>query len=524
MNALGAETPSVVVVLGEGLGYLSHWINAAHSGARVIRVFYSEEVFRSSPFSPTAGSTEGRAVADRDTWSPGSGTSAAEFLRTRISELDAEGLRMIEWPPSARLFADRSREANEAMQQVLRELNGSLVTTMSMGRLWLRNSLANFLSFDEILQGVPCAADRIVVIAASGPSLELAAPLLREARDAIDVWALPSSANFLAAAGLKPDLFVMTDPGYWAISHFHHAAPTCPVAMPLSAARGLWELSLPRPFLLAQPGALEGAFLHAMRPVSAPMIAPHGTVAATALDLARAFTKGPIILAGLDMCTNDVISHARPNEFETLFQLQSGRTSPCEGVWYGRSVDQGSMRVKGSASARAPLSLRTYAGWLGQGQRGAGTRQRPEESGMGGSVYRLLPSAVSLPEMIPLDAASLRELVRNSRASSAGPRFTLYSPLGSRAARISAASRVLREWSDCLAEGRAKAEGSDGLGALAAGTVFDLSFHLATRQLLETKRTARLGNAQKARESAIRLLEDCRQFLRALEERMLNAA
>jgi hypothetical protein len=318
----------------------------------------------------------------------------------------------------------------------------------------------------------------------------------------------------LAEVGLNPDLFVMTDPGYWAISHFHHAAPACPIAMPLSAARGLWELSLPRPFLLAQPDSIEGAFLQALRPLSAPVIAPHGTVAATALDLARAFTKGPIILAGLDMCTNDIVSHARPNEFETFFQLQSARISPLEGLWHRRSVDQNAVRVKGSAIARAPLSLRTYAGWLG---RGIG------EPGATRKIYRLLPSAVALPEMISLDAGSVRELVRSTPASPAGPCLFPHSALPSRTARISEASQILGHWRECIEEGIAKAKGPDGLAVMASRAIFDLSFHLAAQELLETKRMARLGNVRKARESAVTLLEDCGQFLKALEERILNA-
>jgi hypothetical protein len=96
--------------------------------------------------------------------------------------------------------------------------------------------------------------------------------------------------------------------------------------------------------------------------------------------------------------------------------------------------------------------------------------------------------------------------------------------LPSRAARIFEAAQILGHWRECLEEGIAKAKGPDGLGVLASGAIFDLSFRLATRELLETKRMARLGNVRKARESAVGLLEDCGQFLRALEERILNAA
>lgn len=506
-SSLGPEPPSTVVILGEGLGYLTRWLADVHPAARVIRIYYSTGVFRSSLPIPSR---------HQQAWHPDLGTKVAEFLRGQISDLDVEGLRILEWPPSARLFPELSRAANEAVQQCLLELNGSLVTTMSMGRVWLRNSVFNFLSLDEVLEGAPCSSERTVVIVASGPSLESALPLLIDIRDAVDIWALPSSLPVLATAGLEPDLLFMTDPGYYAIHHLHHAVPACPVAMPLSAARGLWELtprgSRPGPFLLAQPGILEEMFLRAMG-VSAPLVAPHGTVAATALDLARVSTRGPVILAGLDMCTNDIVSHARPNEFEQFFLQRSSRTTPYYCFWYRRSADQNAIRVPGSDMARAPLSLRTYAGWLGRDEAAAGPR-----------LYRLLPSPVFLAGMNPLDAQTLGELARSSAHPPRGPQLMRHAGLPSRPKRISLASRILAEWRGIIAEGRARAGGPEGHSALASAEVFAIAYQLATQSLLETRRKARLGDEKGARESAVALLDECEGFLRGLGERIKNAA
>jgi len=513
-NALDTELPSTVVVLGEGLGYLTQWLTKAYPRTRVLRIFYSAEVFHSSTELAQLSSP----TPQLETWHPGMGQDLVDFLRARIGELDVEGLRTLEWPPSARLFPRYSRSAHEALQQCLMEANGSLVTTMSTGRLWLRNSLANFLSVREVLEGAPCSRDRTIVIAASGPSLESAAPLLRELRDAVDIWALPSSAPFLVEAGLRPDLFILTDPSFYAIAHLHHAAPACPVAMPLSASRGLWRLADPatnsgpaRPFLLAQPGMLEEVFLDALG-VSAPVVAPHGTVAATALDFACASTSGTVILAGLDMCTNDIVSHARPNEFEQFFLARSSRTAPVHSQWFRRSADQNATRIPGAGRERAPLSLRTYAGWLARG--GASWR---------GRVYRLLPSAVALPEMVSLDAAKMREMVRFSPSSLPGPHLSCSSALPSRAQRISLASGILRDWRNSLLAPIKAGYRGGALDILARPQVFSLAYQLATRQLIETRRTARLADTGRAQDSAVAVLEECGQFLRSLEERVLSA-
>ena len=503
-GALGTDSPSTVVILGETLEYASRWILETHPAARILRVFYSTDVFNSCRELFKTPEKAG----DPDSWHPQLGLPLHDFFRLRIGDLDVEGLRVLEWPPSAQVFPDVSRAANEALQQCLREAQGSLVTTLSMGRLWLRNSISNFVYLDELLEGAPCSAERAVVIAASGPSLEPAAPVLRKVRDRVDLWALPSCARFLAYAGLEPDLFVMTDPGYYAISHFHHAVPRCPVAMPLSAARGAWRL-WGGTFLLNQPGQLEDVFLKALEPQS-PEIPPHGTVAATALDLARAFTRGPVILAGLDMCNDDVISHARPNMFERFFHLQSLRTRPYDSLWFRRSAEMNASRLPGTRRARAPMSLKTYAGWMGG-------------RGAGGSVYRLLPSEVPMPGLISLDPRALEDLVSRSGAQPSGSRLTPHAARLSRESRASFAVKTIRRWRRSLSTAATAAGRADLPDALAGSEVYPLVSQLSTRQLLETRRKTRLGDTNGARECIVDLLEDCDGFLKSLEERTINA-
>ena len=503
-GALGPEQPSTVVILGEALEYASRWVRENHPGARVLRVFYSTEVFDLCRELFKAPAVPG---ATNDLWHPGLGVAIKDFFRLRIGELDLEGLRVLEWPPSAQAFPEVSRAANEALQQCVREANGSLVTTMSLGRLWLRNIVSNFLCLDELLEGAPCSPERPVVIAASGPSLESAAAVLEEVRTFVDLWALPSCAPFLAHVGLKPDMFVMTDPGYYAMSHFHQAVPGCPVAMPLSAARGAWHLRWGA-FLLGQPGQLEDVFLQALG-LQAPKVPPHGTVAATALDLARAFTRGPIIMAGLDMCNDDLISHARPNMFERFYLLRNTRTAPYDSLWFRRSAEMNAGRIPGTRRARAPLSLRTYAGWLG------GNTGRP--------AYRLLPSEVSLTGLISLDPRTLKDLVSERPARPAGPLLKVSAGAFSTTSRAAFAKQTLTGWRTRLSSAVRAAKGAQGLDALADPGVYPLVSQLSLRQLVEARRKRRLGDSAGAGRCAVELLEDCVQFLSSLEERASNA-
>ena len=512
-RALGTGLPSLIVLLGEGLGYLSGSLRKSLPTTRIISIFYSTEVFRAAAALPGAASASFGESPSSDAWHPGSSRGLSDFLRSRVGELDVEGLQVIEWPPSAGIFPRESRMAQESLHQLVLELNGSLMTTVGSGRLWMRNSVANFLAIDSALQGLPCSPRRAVVIAAPGPSLETAAPVLQELRSCFEIWALPSSALFLRDKGLQPDLLVMTDPGFYAVSHLQFTGPLCPVAMPLSAARGLWSLGSRTPWLLAQPGLIEEALLETSG-VEAPKMPPHGTVSATALDLALSATSGPVILAGLDLCMRDVASHARPNAFERLLQLEATRTAPFYSLSFRRAADQDAARIDAESRARSSRPLRTYAGWFAQGAApGAGR------------LYRLLPSPVDLPGMTPLDAAALRALVTNEPPSDRGTHFSVSPNFPSREARQAAVLRILHAWLDDISAGAAKARGSEGYRALVARpSLFQLAYTIETQLLLETKRKARHGDERGARETAKRLFDGCAGFLRRLEERASHAA
>ncbi len=348
---LGAAPASTVVLLGEGLGYLGAAVTEAMPAARLVAICYAPEVDR-------------HAVRRADAaWNPSSPEGLGGFLRRAIGELDVEGLRVIEWPASARIFPAASREANLAVRTVVRELNGSCATAAAMGRLWLRSALWNLVSIDTVLDGDPCSPERPVVIAASGPSLARCLPDLARVRAGIDLWALPSAAEALAAEGLPPDIVVLTDPGHWAMVHLHFAGVRCPVFMPLSAARGAWRTGNPVR-ILSQGTFLERELLTAAG-VAVPLVEPHGTVAATALDLALASTRGPVALAGLDLCALDSGTHVRPNAFDALLRAADDRLSPFHGLAYARArtAESGSRIIDG-VRVRVSRSLDTYAGWL----------------------------------------------------------------------------------------------------------------------------------------------------------------
>ncbi len=500
-DALAGETPSTVIVLGEGLGHVTDAVRAHSPAARVLSLLYTAEI-------PPAGPPWGEP-----SWRPDCGEAPGPWLRARLTDFDVEGLRVIEWPPSARLFPEVSRAANEAVRQVAQELNGSLVTTVGMGRLWIRNTMANLLGLEAPVVGRPCGERRAVVIAASGPSLEEAVRPLRDNRAACDLWALPSSCALLEEAGLSPDLVVMTDPGFYSLYHLWHARLRCPLAMPLSAARGSWALGGPTrrgPYLLAQPSFFETAALRRLG-IPVPGVAPHGTVASTAIDLALAATSGPVVLAGLDMSARDIRAHARPNAFDTLLHIEATRVRPHASQLFERAALQRMEPLAGAPDYRVSPALRVYAGWLDE----AGAA-RP------GRLFRLHPTPVSLGGMRGIRVGELPGVLNGGDGGPGGALRPVegYPP---RAARRAIALELIDEWTRTVTSGDFPLATDPGLPETAA-TGLAICATIEPRALLDARRRERRGDAAGAAAARRAMIDGTVAFLARLGDRIRGAA
>ena len=497
-ETVGTEPPSVVVILGECVGHLSRAVREAHPRAQVLPLLYSPEIPWVAGISPEGG------------WDPSREEGLEEYLRARLDELLVDGLRVIEWPPSARAFPAVSRAANEAVRRVVQELNGSFVTTVAAGRLWVRNCVSNFLHVDNVLAGPRCPQGRPILVAAPGPSLEQAAAVIERVRGRVSLWALPSSCPFLLDHGLPPDLVIMTDPGYYALHHLQFAPPPCPLLMPLSAARGTWEIR-PRPpaILVEQPFLVERSLLSAARLEARP-VTPHGTVTATAIELALSCTEGPVIVAGVDLGSRDLLTHARPNAFDTLLHLQSSRVLPHLGQWFLRDAHLGSITMPGTGGFRSSPALRTYAGWLDGGIPGAG-----------GRLYRLLPSPQGLSSMAALDERGLETLLSRFPAYPAPVAAEPLRDYPDATARRRIASRLLGEWLKAVAAARGELAGSQpGMDLAAYPLVLDLAHMISPRHLVDALRRERRGDTSAAQDAAVQVLEDCEHFLGGLAEKL----
>jgi hypothetical protein len=363
------------------------------------------------------------------------------------------------------------------------------VTTAALGRRWFRNAFRNFLLWEDRFLRPP-AAERPVLVAASGPSLERALPLIEAWRDRFSLWALPSSLLALATAGLQPDLVVLTDPGYYAAAHLHPVARLEPaVAMPLTGATGTWRVRA-RILPLSQGTFFERTLcaLRGLRPVGLPSF---GTVAASAFQLARVLGSPAVVFAGLDLSHLDVRTHVRPNVFDYFLEDRAGRLSPYLHRLFARAALGGS-------------ALATYSGWFAALPPSSMPR-----------LYRLHPSALSLSSFRSLDDEGFRSLAASfppgldhlpapqkspPQSADSGARHRPRSSDPGISRRRRQAATLLCEWSERL-EGARRDLTQEGAGRLLADTIcLSLCYYAAAPSLTEALRRLRLDGTGAAQQ------------------------
>lgn len=485
-SSLARGCPATVLLLGAELGHAGRAILRICPGARLLPIYYDAEL----------------AARGQPGWSPAGGEALLDFLRRALPE--AEGLLVLEWPASARLFPQASLQARRQTAQLLRELRGGLATTAAVGRRWLANCLNNFLGIDRALCAAAPASPLPILIAASGPSLQAALPVLHRLWGRFQLWALPSAAECLLAHGLVPQLAVLTDPGYYGLAHlFALRGAGTSLAMPLSAAAGAWSLQAGVQ-LLAQEALYEQAML-AAADYPAPIVPPQGTVAATAMELALRRTRRQVIFAGLDLCFQDLLGHARPNLFESLLESGSDRLLPLHHRRFAWAQAQAPRRLPGSA--RTGLALETYAGWF--------ANRAPDPR-----LYRLLPSEVALPGFQPLDLAGLERLLPTEKQ--AGPDALAEQPgYPDRPKRLRLLRELLADWQRRARRLASRiASSGDPQGLQADPLVASLAGHFDAARLAESRRALRTSGRAAAAATVSALLLDLRRFLDERRERL----
>ncbi len=486
IDSIFKSTPETIILLGPGLCYIYDEILKRFPVSKVICIFYSKFFFdrfkNNHIFS----------------WHPESGIKIDAFLSDILNEFELEGLKIIEWPPSASAFPEISRSINKAINQKIRELNGNMITTSYFGRKWLKNSFLNFLYINNYITNIH--TDYPIVIAASGPSLEKAISLIKSIRSRIRLFALSSSVTALIANNIYPDLIIQTDPGYFAAMHFRYLHYSIPTALTLPSATGIWKTASPV-LLLTNSSFYENSLI-SVSGMPAVNVFSHGTVAGTALQIALQATESAVIFAGLDLCYNDILPHVRPHSFDPLFESRAAKYNPYLNQVFSSTLTAAPDKI--SNKQRTSLPLKTYAGWFSN-----------KSSAFPDRVYRFLPSAACITGIPSISEEDIKAIcIKHSPSALINYKPISAFPFQIRVAKL---KDLLDNWTRHLNKAKEEFNKNNSLALLLNDPlIFNLFYCISLPGLTETKKYLRLQYKKEAIKSVENLLTDTGIFLKNL--------
>jgi len=248
--------------------------------------------------------------------------------------------------------------------------NVNRATQKRFGKRWVRNLSQNLQAVRDIpgisrLEGILKEHDIPVFLAAAGPTLDAAGPMLGEIAKRCVVVAVDTSLRFLLSRCVDPDFVVSVDPQYWNYRHLDR--------VPAPKTRLIAESAVYPPVLRHRFGGifLCGSFFPLGRFIEEKVdpkgdLGAGGSVATSAWDFARHLGAKSVWIAGLDLSFPELKTHFRGAAFEEKSHAESRRFSPGE-TWNFRVLRDGQpfqAKRQGGGTVLTDKRLSLYAAWF----------------------------------------------------------------------------------------------------------------------------------------------------------------
>ena len=339
-QALGGTSPSTVVLVGVGLGYVVDAVAERAPDARLI-------VFEPEPILARAwlGWRDIRQLVGDGRLRLYLGSAYVGASEAwRAVELAAEPPPIIVNSVLARELPDSVSEALRLARMAITQASGNAEARRAFAPRYLLNTLRNLPTIvrSSSMTGLEgSCVGTPAVIAGSGPSLPNVYEELRRDGDRVVLVAVDTSVRPLLAAGIEPHFAVAVDPGAINAANFrdlppHHAM--CLVADP-SVDGGVLSPFPGRTALFRVSDHEPWPWLTDLG-VDADVLPMFGSVISSALHLAVRLGCDPIVFVGVDLAYTSGQPYCRGVTYEADWQkniddwVASGSPPiPIETVW-----------------------------------------------------------------------------------------------------------------------------------------------------------------------------------------------
>lgn len=193
-------------------------------------------------------------------------------------------------------------------------------TTISFGRLWIRNLFLNLPETPRTIDALASEVDRPLLVLGAGPSLEECAPFLLRQRERVRVIAVDTALPYLLHIGVVPDMLVSMDAQQLNVKDL--------LPLPPPGIKLLYDATAAPSFLRKFPVEDRYAYISHFAEgsiwerlgeagINLPRVEAGGSVGTTALLLADRLRRSggnsgvPILLGGLDFAFRPGLPHAR---------------------------------------------------------------------------------------------------------------------------------------------------------------------------------------------------------------------
>lgn len=277
------------------------------------------------------------------------------FLSTNFDETKLPYSLISVWEPSKKLFEKEINQVLSIFVQSIKESHTILRTRSFFEKKWLINSIisSKYISQNAYLKEKGKCP---VLIVASGPSALPFLPLIKKYRSSFFLIALSSAISPLYSLGIKPDMCLSTDGGFWANKHLFqllrdnkntYLALACEGACPKKVLKTTSILPL-----IYSDGT--GSKIAKSSGLITEEALRCGTVSGTALYLAKKISSGPVFFTGLDLKQTKGFQHIQPNMLEIGNQVLDSKIISTE------------KRVVKTEFSNQKDSLKIYENWFSE--------------------------------------------------------------------------------------------------------------------------------------------------------------